>query len=254
MKKNVSEIFRFFYRFGIVKGALLYLKLKVAKSSSVKVPGIAHAIHMRKNTSDFDTFYQAIVHNQYKFNFGNNPQVIVDGGANIGLATIVFKNAYPHSTIISIEPDNDNFSMLLKNIHPYSNVHALKAGIWPKSGYLKVTDKYNIGKWGMITEEVDESTAETISTVTIDEVMKKFKVDTIDILKLDIETAEKELFARNYESWLPRVKVIIIELHDSIISGTAKPFFVAINKIFTSYKFFQLGENTIIINEDLVKT
>jgi hypothetical protein len=35
----------------------------------------------------------------------------------------------------------------------------------------------------------------------------------VDLLKVDIERSEIELFAKNTDSWLPRVKNICIELH-----------------------------------------
>ena len=38
-------------------------------------------------------------------------------------------------------------------------------------------------------------------------------IDTIDIFKIDIEGAEKELFSKNEEFWITRTKWIIIELH-----------------------------------------
>ena len=43
----------------------------------------------------------------------------------------------------------------------------------------------------------------------------------IDIMKIDIEGSEKELFESNYESWLPKVKTLIIELHDHMRKGAA---------------------------------
>jgi hypothetical protein len=38
-------------------------------------------------------------------------------------------------------------------------------------------------------------------------------VPEIDLLKIDIEKSELELFSRNTESWLPRVRNLCIELH-----------------------------------------
>ena len=73
----------------------------------------------------------------------------------------------------------------------------------------------------------------------------------IDILKIDIETSEKQLFSENYSEWLPKVKVIIIELHDRMDAGCAKSFFTAINNCYTNYTYSTLGENVIITNLDL---
>ncbi|MBC7935305.1 MAG: FkbM family methyltransferase [Rhizobacter sp.] len=253
MKKNLSEYARFIYRFGFFGGSRLYSKLKTGNLAGIKVPGMLHPVSLRKNSSDYDTFYQAIVHEQYKFNYRVDPAIIIDGGANIGLASIAFKNMFPSATIIAIEPDEENFEQLNLNTRAYKNIHTIRAGIWNKAASLKVTDKYNKGKWGMITEEVTTREEGTIDTITMDEILQQYNLDTIDILKLDIETAERELFSENFHHWLPKVKVIIIELHDFMSKGTAKPFFKAINEVFDSYRFFQLGENTIIINEDLVK-
>ena len=45
--------------------------------------------------------------------------------------------------------------------------------------------------------------------------------------------------------------MIIIELHDWMEEGCAKPFFEAINKSITNYKYLVHGQNTIIINNDI---
>ncbi|MEO7045158.1 MAG: FkbM family methyltransferase [Ferruginibacter sp.] len=252
-KQKVAEFFRFCYRFGAINGPFLFFKLKLGNQKDIRVPHIPYPLSLRKNTSDFETFYQAIVHDQYLFKYPINPEVIIDGGANIGLATIAFKSIFPEAKIIAIEPDKENFEQLIKNLTPYSDVHTINAGIWYKKAILQITDKYNYGKWGMVTEEIESETENSIPTITIDEIIKRFNLDRIDLLKLDIETAERELFSSCYEEWLPKVKIIVIELHDSITKGTAMPFFRAVSKSISNYSFYQLGENTIIINEDLVK-
>ncbi|MDB5198176.1 MAG: FkbM family methyltransferase [Chitinophagaceae bacterium] len=249
IKQTLSEFFRFVHRFGIIRGPFLFLKLKLGSQQNIRIPGIAYPFSLRKGSSDYETFYQAIVHNQYLFNYPLKPEVIIDGGANIGLASIAFKSMFPGATIIAIEPDKENFEQLNINLRPYNNIHTLNVGIWNKKAILKITDKYNYGKWGMITEEIEKNTIGSISSVTIDEIMQTFKLDKIDILKLDIETAERELFSSGYASWLPMVKVIVIELHDSISKGTAMPFFKAISETLNNYSYYQLGENTIIVNE-----
>ena len=128
-------------------------------------------------------------------------------------------------------------------------MHTLNVGIWNRKATLKVSDKYNYGKWGMVTEEIKENEEGSVSAVTISEIMQNFKLETIDILKLDIETAERELFSSDYENWLPRVKVMVIEFHDAFSKGTAMPFFKAISKTLNNYSYHTLGENTIIVNE-----
>lgn len=52
--------------------------------------------------------------------------------------------------------------------------------------------------------------------------------------------------SQNYQNWPPKVKLIIIDLHDGFERGCSKTFFEAINKIFTDYSLFRGGENIVI--------
>ncbi len=91
---------------------------------------------------------------------------------------------------------------------------------------LKVYDKYNMGKWAMVVEET--KTEGNVSAISINELLEKYQLDRIDILKVDIETSEKVVFSDNYEQWLPKTKMILIELHDWMEPACAQPFFNAI--------------------------
>lgn len=255
MSKNrfLQELFRFVLRFGITKGPLLFFKIKWGKQTNIKIKGIPFPFSLRKGTTDYETFYQAIVHSQYSFKYPIKAKTIIDGGANIGLASIAFKSLFPDAKILAIEPDKENFDQLKKNLEPYPDINMINKGIWNKKSIVRVSDKYNVGKWGMVTEEIATETENSVSTVTIDEIMNLYHLDEIDILKLDIETAEREVFSSGYECWLPKVKIIVIELHDSLSKGTAMPFFKAITETIGNYSFYQLGENTIIVNEEKIK-
>jgi hypothetical protein len=75
--------------------------------------------------------------------------------------------------------------------------------------------------------------------------IKKYGIEQIDICKIDIETSEKYLFADDYEIWLAKVKMLIIELHDWMEKGCSKPVFEAVNKSFAEYEFALMGESVI---------
>jgi hypothetical protein len=51
--------------------------------------------------------------------------------------------------------------------------------------------------------------------------MREHGVDYIDILKVDIEGSEKEVF-ESCETWIDRVGVLIVELHDRWKSGCSR--------------------------------
>lgn len=252
MKKDIKNLLRFSQQFGVKYGLKLFFKFKFGDINSIKIPLIKHNITLRKETSDIPTFFQVFVHNEYGINYSKyigSPKVVIDGGANIGLFTILMKNKFPEAKVICIEPDKENFELLKKNVESYDNVFCLNNGLWNKSIKLKVFDKYKRGKWGIVVEE-NEREGE-IQAVSIGDLLNKFSIEEIDILKLDIETSEKKVFQNNFESWLPKTKMLIIELHDYMDENCSKTFFEAINKTFTKYEYHTSGENTIIINKGI---
>lgn len=249
MKQNISLLKRFISLFGLKYGTQLFISFKLKKLSNIRLPNLKTSISLRNGTSDIPSFFQVFVYKEYDINFISHPKIIIDGGANIGLFSVLMKNKFPDAKIISIEPDKDNYALLRKNVSSYKNIYCENCGLWIKRANLKISDKYKLGKWAMIVEETkDEGDTKAIS---MNDLMKKYSIERIDILKIDIETSERILFSDNYENWLPKVKMIIIELHDWMEDGCSKPFFVAINKVFSKYKYLISGDNTIIINNDI---
>lgn len=239
---------------GFIKGIMFLIRKHLKINKVVNYPNVAHPIHLRPRTSDQGVFIQVFLGNEYNLDeikIGFEPQVIIDGGANIGLATVYFRNKYPNAKIIAIEPDEGNMAQLKINVAAYDNISVKQAGIWSKKTKTEISDKYGLGSWGMVLKETDNENG--MPTLSIADIMEEYGLTHIDLLKLDIETAEKQVFSENYMTWLPKTKVLVVELHDWMTKGCSKPFFTAINEAFTSYSFYQKGENTIVINEDLVK-
>ena len=203
---------------------------------------IVHPIYLRNNTSDIDAFYQLFYDKEYDIKFEKDPDVIVDCGANIGLASIYFKNKYPNAKIIAIEPEAANYQLLVKNTGQYHDIYCLEAGVWNKTTDLKIKD-VGLGNWGFVTEKVDHEDGSTVKAISIDKIIEQFGLDKIDVLKIDIEGAEKELFENNSELWLPKVRAVIVELHDGMKEGCSKSFFRAMLPY--KFKMQTKGENII---------
>ena len=251
--KNVKSLVNSCFKYGALKGFFLYGKLKSGFGNKFRFSPLQQKVHLRPKSSDIPTFIEIFIDEEYNFKIPFTPKVIIDGGANIGLSTLFFKNKFPNSRIICIEPDIKNFEMLSKNVGHFSDVTLINGALWHSKSMVSVSDKYNMGEWGMVTEETNGAgSKDSVQTITIDELFEQNNFDHIDILKLDIETAEKELFSRNFSNWLPKTKIVVIELHDWILKGCSKPFFEAINKSFKNYSYTTVHENTIIYNEDLI--
>lgn len=138
-----------------------------------------------------------------------------------------------------MEPEESNFKLLCRNTEKVENISVIKAGLWKKKSKLKVKD-IGLGKFGFIVEETEE---EGIVAESIPSLLEKYNINFIDILKIDIEGSEKEVFEENVE-WLKNVGILIIELHDRMKDGCSKTFFKALSLF--DYKLSILGENIVI--------
>lgn len=246
---QIKLLAKFILNFGFFKGLWLFISFQRGAINSIKLPNLKYPISLRQMRSDLVVFYDIFLDHQYNISV-KNAKVIIDCGANIGLFTVLMKNKYPDAKVIAIEPDEENFFELKKNASKYPNVFFENYGIWNTDTKLKVSDKYNRGKWGIVVEEdlVDSN----IESISINTLMKKYDIDIIDILKIDIESSEKQLFSGNYEAWLPKVRKIVIELHDGHEEDCSRTFFDAVHKAIPRYKLHTTkGENLIIENLDL---
>jgi len=162
----------------------------------------------------------------------------LDVGANIGLASIYFANKYPEATIVAIEPEESNFELLKKNVESYSNITPVQAALWDKNEDISLVDP-GLDKCGFMTQEKDKKEKNTgdilsqktnipechqVRGMTVDKIMKDYNFAEVDILKIDIEGAEKEVF-KDTSAWIGGVNSIIVELHEHMKSGCKRSFY-----------------------------
>jgi len=156
---------------------------------------------------------------------GGDPRLIVDAGANVGFASAMFANRFPKARIVAIEPDVKNCEVFRRNCGGYDNVKLLHAAVWYRSGRMKIENPDDASFLFRVTEDAGETGG--IPALTFPEILANAGADVIDILKLDVEGAEKVLFEHGQE-WLRRVRLMIMELHDGYIPGCSDALFQAI--------------------------
>lgn len=226
-----------------------YYNLRLKKSGRIKLSFLKHAFQIRMgNQADMETFNEVLLRRAYNIQTGFTPDTIIDAGANIGLTSIFYASKYPAAKIIAIEPAPHNFELLKQNTSQYSNVSCIQAALWHEPTQLSLTDP---GRGDNSLRVAAEHTTKDTLGITIQDICKKHNIEKIDILKIDIEGAEKELFSKGYENWLPNTRLIIIEIHDKIDSDISGIVQNAIDK----YNFTKTvkGANTVYVNNDLVK-
>jgi FkbM family methyltransferase len=197
----------------------------------------------RKNTSDLRVARQIFVDNDYNLPFSiKNSKIIIDAGANNGYSTLWFSNLASKAKVFAIEPESSNFNLLKKNTKYNSNIIPIKAGLWSSKEYLKIYDP-GFGKWGIEVKKATKNNYDLLG-ISINDLIKEYNLKKIDVLKIDIEGSELEVFSNNL-SWLSKVDVIIIELHDYMFDDCSKVFYNAVNKY--KWKKHISGENVILV-------
>lgn len=214
---------------------------------SIKFPGLKHRLFLRSGTSDFRLFRNIFINGEYDIDLPFTPKTIIDGGGNIGMAAIIFANRYPNAKIVTVEPEDSNFEILKKNVSAYKNIKPIKAGIWRNSSYLHIRNPGS-GKWAFIIEESDIPDEKSIKGFSIEDIIRESGWQNADLVKLDIEGSEKEVFENNPGTWLNSAKGLIIELHNWIKPHCSDAVYNAVHH----YNFQESvsGENIVFVRNN----
>ena len=234
--------------FGYIDGIKLYSHIKSKSKRPVKLSNLKHPVYFRGIASDVFMFEQIFIDKQYDIEVPFTPKLIIDLGANVGYASILYANRYPDAKIFAIEPDTGNYETAGKNVAPYPNITLINGAVWHASENINLIDSGHGEAAYMIKPGEGEN---MVKAYTIQQIMKIMEVDSIDILKIDIEGAEKEIFEKGAEAWIPVTKLIIVETHDRYKKGTSAAIFNTMGKYDFSLELS--GENLILYNNALVK-
>jgi len=251
---NIIALIQLVRFFGLIEGCLIFLKIIFTKKNGLIILNskkFRNPVEIRKSDSDLPIFYQVFAELQYdiKYNLKFTPLNIIDCGANVGYSCLYFAESFPDATIIGIEPQKDNFKQLQKNVKKYSNITPINSAIWHYNTSLAIKDEEESSASFEVKEHTSHNEADlSLQSVTIKELMDKYNMPTIDILKIDIEGAEYNIFANDPHIWLDKTKCLIIELHDLLRPGTSQIFF----KEMANYNWntFIKGENIISFKTD----
>lgn len=205
-----------------------------ARDYEVTLVGDGYRIEHRESVADRGVLVQVFQLQEYSFEplspwFGDPeldaapdaraPRLIVDCGANIGASVVYFAKTFPDARIIALEPEPDNFSLLVRNATPFGErVTSWGKAIAAKPGTVRLTDP-GLGEWGYRAgSAADGQLLADVEAVTIDNVLESLPEARPFVLKVDIEGAEAELFT-TCGATLNRFPVVIVELHDWMYPG-----------------------------------
>ena len=180
-------------------------------------PQTVHPLSFRPGTSDFEVLRQVFVEEQYgdAIPAGTASATIIDCGANAGYSSAYFLGRYANSRVIAVEPEPSNYELCKANLQAYGDrAKVLAVGVWSSCCDLVIENPLmSREKWSFSLRVARPGEA-GVPALDMDALIAASGADAIDLLKIDIEGSEREIFSDpGCHNWIPRVRNIAIELH-----------------------------------------
>ena len=220
---------------------------ELPQAAGYQLPNGMVISHQNKSETDF--VYQEIFEQQNYLRHGitlDHDACVFDVGANIGLFTLSVLQQAPGARVYAFEPIPPVFeSLRINSLLAGGDIHLFNCGLSRTAGSADFTwFKHNSvisGRYADLAEEQqtirrfikNQKTAEvsddTLESViqerleseqfrcalrTVSEVIAAEKIERIDLLKIDVEKSELEVFEGIEEQDWPKIGQLVIEVHD----------------------------------------
>jgi FkbM family methyltransferase len=215
--------------FGMKRALKQYVKLFIKNILlgehyvMIKVPDSNFYLTMRPTLADLETYRYVFMKQEYEYDY-TDAEYIIDAGAHIGLVSTFFSLKYPEAKILSIEPEDTNYQLLVTNTKRFPNIKPIKAALWSHKTFVNILNS-DVADWEYRVAAAQNNSG--ITAITVEDAMSDLGAEHIDILKIDIEGAEIEVF-KTSNSWIDRIKSIILETHDRFRPGCTQAVETAI--------------------------
>jgi FkbM family methyltransferase len=231
-------------------------KISKKKDKLIVIIPEGKQVTLRTNSSDWEVFIQIFKNREYLplvnlINFFNyKPLFIIDAGSNIGLTTIFLSNHFKEAFFYCIEPDHNNFEVLKNNVE----INGIESRIdnfalWNCNECVSISNKFRDGQaWSLQTIKSNEN-YNVVKSITLKEITRNYKLNRIDVLKIDIEGTEEVIFSDiEIFNVLSICAFIIVEIHEEICDREK----ILNNLRSANFEMFFYGEHTIGYNKNIL--
>lgn len=170
-----------------------------------------HFSYVVGDRSELDVLDGVFLQQDYDVSLAHRPTTIMDLGSNAGATIHYFRARYPEAKIIGLEPDPDTFSRLRRNVGGMANVTVRQEAVAARDGEAILAPSPL--SWASALRSAS-GPGVRVRTRNLDSLMNELGLDSIDVLKIDVEGAEHEVlegFTR-----IQDVAVVVGEYHPAI--------------------------------------
>ena len=197
-------------------GKALASDLAAEKTYQVNVAGKSIEIRLRPRGGDFYVLHEIFGRGIFAADEDisaiidlNKVQSFVDLGSNVGLVSLYYAGLLPNAKFVCVEPDPKNFKLTEGNLSWLGNRGVfIQAAVAATSGTVSFD-----GSGQSYRKRLSAAGGTMVRACTMEDVMCIGGLSEIDLIKIDIEGAEKALLLGNL-GWLAATRAILIEIHD----------------------------------------
>ena len=140
--------------------------------------------------------------------------LIVDGGANVGYASLFLADLVPEADLVAVEPGEATYEALRANVASEPRVTPVRGALWSHGDGVRLGEG-TAGSWSASVSE-----GGTTPSFRLASIVEAIPNARLLILKLDVEGAEAEVL-RDAAPLLAEVPCIMVEPHDFMGEGRA---------------------------------
>ncbi len=174
--------------------------------------GVRPTLHLRNGlrfkvrifSDDLPIIYEVIARDSYglqALTLGERP-VVVDIGGNIGVFSAAVHRLYPGAQITVFEPHPENFALLQCNA-PFAQLE--QKAVAGSAGEVHIEASGHASALKLSHQGI------AVPAVTLEQVLAPFRA--VDLLKVDIEGSEYEVFTHASPALMTKVHQVIVEVH-----------------------------------------
>ena len=191
-------------------------------SSLARLRWSGRDVFYRSGTADPFVLYQILFRSGKKAEYYVppvlQPKIILDIGSNIGASIIYFHRQFPDANIFGFEPHPDSFRILQKNVAHLPGVKVFNYGLGATHQRIAVpADEVNFGAFntrGRFKDRGYPATPVECEVRRLDDVLRELGIGQIDLIKIDCEGAEADVFSTLPDAILNQCQWIVGEFHD----------------------------------------
>lgn len=148
--------------------------------------------------------------------FKKEGSVALDVGANVGLVSYYLAQHF--EKVYAMEPSTEHFGNLLKmlDFNQITNVEAIKKALFMENGeFMFGGPKSNTTAKSLHMATWQEGKPEEkVQAITLEKLFEEYKIEHINLMKLDIEGSEVEVLSHpSFKSVAGKIDTILVERH-----------------------------------------